>query len=107
MQPLQQTMGIPLDTDSSPDILVAKTAPLRIWHCSHPRTVSNVLAKQLRDHPKLAPKEYTFMTAFLYGPERMDGQGHNKMPPDADRATFQNGFDELQDFLASAEKQVR
>lgn len=47
------------------------------------------------------------MTAFLYGPERLDDQGGDKKPPDADKATFQNCFDELQDFLASAEQQVR
>ena len=100
-------MGIPSNTAASPDMVAAKIAPLRIWHCSHPRTASNVLAKQFRDHPKLAPKEYTFMTAFLYGPERLDEQGGDKKPPDADKATFQNCFDELQDFMASAEQQVR
>ncbi|KAL8890256.1 MAG: hypothetical protein Q9192_005896 [Flavoplaca navasiana] len=98
-------MGIPSNTAASADMVAAKTAPLRIWHCSHPRTASNVLVKQFRDHPKLAPKEYPFLTAFLYGPERLDEQGGDRKPPDADKATFQNCFDELQDLLASAEQQ--
>ncbi|KAL8726482.1 MAG: hypothetical protein Q9166_006677 [cf. Caloplaca sp. 2 TL-2023] len=48
---------------------------LQIWHSSHARTASNVLAKQFRDHAQLAPKEYTFMTAFIYGPEKMNNLG--------------------------------
>ncbi|KAI4218815.1 MAG: hypothetical protein L6R36_008736 [Xanthoria steineri] len=97
-------MHLPSSTNGSRETAVAGTGPLRIWHCTHPRTASNVLAKQLRGHPQLASKEYTFMTAFLYGPES-DARDDLKAAPHHEKATFQSGFDELQDFLASIEQE--
>ncbi|KAL8659860.1 MAG: hypothetical protein Q9226_000225 [Calogaya cf. arnoldii] len=100
-------MGLTTDTNGFHETAVAGTTPLRIWHCTHPRTASNVivLAKQFRCHPQLAPKEYTFMTAFIYGPERLDDTDFAKPPPHAEKATFQNAFNELQNFLASIEQE--
>ncbi|KAL8754139.1 MAG: hypothetical protein Q9199_004558 [Rusavskia elegans] len=99
-------MGLPSSTNGSHETAVAGTAPLRIWHCTHPRTASNVLAKQFRGHPQLASKEYTFMTAFLFGPEKLSGAPKVSKPvPNQEKATFQNGFDELQDFLARIERE--
>lgn len=45
------------------------------------------------------------MTAFLYGPES-DARDDLKAAPHHEKATFQSGFDELQDFLASIEQEV-
>ena len=46
------------------------------------------------------------MTAFIHGPERLDDIGDAKPPPHAEKATYQNAFDELQNFLASIEQEV-
>ncbi|KAL8780123.1 MAG: hypothetical protein Q9194_001093, partial [Teloschistes cf. exilis] len=83
-----------------------KTTPLRIWHCSHARTASNVLAKQLRDHPQLTSVAYTFMSAFMDGPESLAGEMMNKEAPteDAKDATYQNGFNHMTESIIKAEK---
>lgn len=48
------------------------------------------------------------MTAFLFGPEKLSGAPKASEPvPHQEKATFQNGFDELQDFLARIEREVR
>ncbi|KAL9583572.1 MAG: hypothetical protein Q9212_002621 [Teloschistes hypoglaucus] len=83
-----------------------KTTPLRIWHCSHARTASNVLSKQFRDHPQLAQIAYTFMTAFIDGPEALAGEMTNNEAPieGAEDATYQKGFNEMMKSIAKAEK---
>ncbi|KAL8783284.1 MAG: hypothetical protein Q9213_004718 [Squamulea squamosa] len=84
----------------------AGNAPLRIWHCSHARTALNVLAKQFRSHPQLAPKEYTFLTAYLHGLEALNSElGGGGEVPRADEATYQNSFNELKEFLTETEQE--
>lgn len=85
-----------------------KITPLRIWLCSQARTASNVLAKQLRDHPQLAAKEYTFMKTFIDGPEALAGEMTNPEAPieGAEDATYQKGFNEMMDAVAKAEQDV-
>ncbi|KAL8738869.1 MAG: hypothetical protein Q9181_000396 [Wetmoreana brouardii] len=89
----------------APHSPVDTAVPLRIWLCSHPRTASNVLAKQFRGHPQLASKEYTFFKAFSYGPERPSRAVGEETRPDAEQATYQNGFNELQRFLSEIEQE--
>lgn len=45
------------------------------------------------------------MTAFMSGPES-DAREDFKAAPHHEKATYQSGFDELQDFLASTEQEV-
>ncbi|KAL9575999.1 MAG: hypothetical protein Q9212_007482 [Teloschistes hypoglaucus] len=83
-----------------------RAIPLRIWHCTHPRTASNVLAKQFQSHPQLAPKAYTFFDAHLFGPESSIEWGKFKSDkPGADKATYQSSFNELQQFLVRIEQE--
>ncbi|KAL8999033.1 MAG: hypothetical protein Q9169_002031 [Polycauliona sp. 2 TL-2023] len=84
--------------NASSPLAVAGNTPLRIWHCTQARTASNVLAKQFRAHPQLAPKEYTFMIA-------LENSGGIREPSHAAKATFQNAFHDIQEFLASAEQE--
>ncbi|KAL8635007.1 MAG: hypothetical protein Q9228_007461 [Teloschistes exilis] len=82
-----------------------RAIPLRIWHCTHPRTASNLLAKQFENHPQLALKGYTFFDAHLFGPESAREWKATSDKPGADKATYQNSFNELQQFLERIEQE--
>ncbi|KAL8687326.1 MAG: hypothetical protein Q9218_006468, partial [Villophora microphyllina] len=89
--------------DSS-HLATERAVPLRIWHCTHPRTASNLLAKQFQGHPRLAPKGYTFFDAYLFGPENLKVAATKSKKPGADKATYQNAFNELQHSLQDVEQ---
>jgi hypothetical protein len=61
-------------------------------------------------HPDLSVTGYTFYDAFFWGPERLDCRSSSQMSAELVRrggvnpsATYQNGFNRLQTFIADAE----
>ncbi|KAL8953816.1 MAG: hypothetical protein Q9222_000325 [Ikaeria aurantiellina] len=78
---------------------------LHIWHCSHPRTASNVLAKQFRSHPQLAHKEYPFYNAYLHGPERLNYMIEESHQQGTESATYQKAFNDLQQSVSAIAKE--
>ena len=64
-------------------------------------------------HPQLRVSDYNFHNAFMFGPEALMSQVENighVLPPErlkaCETATFQKGFDGLQDIIAKAEAEV-
>src|ERR1700729_3691017 len=79
----------------------------RIFICTHPRTASNLFIRLFENNPDLSIASYSFQDAFLLGPESLMGSysaqrisQRGRLTPDA---TYQNGFNKLQKFIADAE----
>ena len=89
------------------------SVPRRIFLYTHGRTASNLLMTLFAKHPQLALTDYNFHNAFMFGPERLMGQIQNlasAIPPErlraCENATYQRGFDGLQEVIAKAEAEV-
>lgn len=86
----------------------------RIFLFTHGRTASNLLMRLFAKHPQLVETDYNFHNAFMFGPERLMCQAHNMegiLPPErleaCKSATFQKGFDGLQENIAKIEAEVK
>lgn len=86
----------------------------RIFLFTHGRTASNLLMKLFAKHPQLAESDYNFHNAFMFGPERLmfhAGNVEELIPPErieaCKSATFQKGFDGLQEVIAKTEAEVK
>jgi hypothetical protein len=79
----------------------------RLFIFTHPRTASNLFMRLFENHPDLSITDYTFFQAYTSGPECLSpGRSlqtlaqSGRLTPDA---TYQNGFNQLQKFIADAE----
>lgn len=89
------------------------SVPRRIFLFTHGRTASNLLMTLFAKQPQLAITDYNFHNAYMFGPERLMTPAQNMkeiLPPErlkaCEKASYQNGFDGLQEFITKAEAEV-
>lgn len=77
----------------------------RILIFTHPRTASNLFMRLFESHPDLSITSYPFQDAFFWGPDHpICSPGPRILTPRTiPDATYQNRFNQLQEFLANAE----
>lgn len=100
-------------TDGTPNGASSGTSVhRRIFLFTHGRTASNLLMKIFAKHPQLTQSDYNFHNAFMFGPERLMqvGNADELVPPErleaCKSATYQRGFDGLQETIAKIEAEV-
>jgi hypothetical protein len=76
----------------------------RIFVFTHPRTASNLFIRLFESHPDLSIVSYPFQDAFFWGPDRtICSQGPLSTQRTIPDATYQNRFNQLQQFVVNAE----